>query len=929
MVAHCSSLYFHRRACRDQSDGDRFMTARRLPRVLWVLILGGVLPGWAGSMVPGRAVEARQAPVPAAPAADHIQSLAPGTRYDPRIPTLKAVTGHDFGEEITPPPEIVAYLRALHAAAPDRTALVEYARSWEGRPLHALVIGSPERMAKLDAIKADLRRLADPRGLSAAEAERLVSELPAVTALLHGVHGNEISSAGAAMAEAYHLLAAQGDPVVDLVLRESIVIIDPAQNPDGRARFVFQTRLGRAATPDPEPLAAEHDEPWPGGRSNHYLFDLNRDWFAQTQPETRGKVALLLEWMPHVVVDLHEMGGESTYYFPPSAPPGNPWMTDTQKGWLETFGRANAARFDARGFPYFIREVYDSFYPGYGVSWPMAQGAIGMTFEKASARGLVYRRADGTLLTYLDGIREHFTAAISTAETAARHRAKLLADFLEFRRSAVRMGEQGAVREYVLAREPEPARADRLARLLAMNGIEVRRATAPFKAAGRSFPAGTYLVPLAQPAARLARNLLDAHTGMDEGFLKIQDERRKRRLPDQIYDVTAWSLPLLWDVDVTTLEQPSGAPSERVAAAEAAAAEGPALPPAKVAYLLPWGVSTAAVVAEALQQGTKVRVAGAAFTLAGRQYPVGTAIVRTSDNGAEVGGRLGPIVARHGAVATAADSGFVEEGISLGSGQVRALKAPRVLLAWDGPASSLSAGWARYVLERRYGQPVTAVRVGSLGRVDLARWDVVVLPSGSYTPQIGADFLRRLKDWVSAGGTIITLGEASRWAAREQVGLLQTHTELRGGRPDTGEPPKPKTEAPKQPINLDEAITPPAEPPELVPGAILRVKLDLEHWLASGSDGEIGVMVESQRVFAPITLDKGRNVGVYQTGDRLVASGVVWPESRTQLPSKAYLIHQPMGQGHVIAFAEDPNPRAFAEASQLLFITAVLMGPAF
>ena len=191
--------------------------------------------------------------------------LAPGTRYDPRIPTLQSVVGHDVGAEISTPDQIVAYLRALAAAAPERTRLIEYARTWEGRPLHTMVIAAPERIARLDAVKADLRRLADPRGLGAGDADRLVRELPVVTWLIHAVHGNEISSSDAALAEAYHLLAAQGDAAVDTILRESIVLIDPLENPDGRARFLAQNLLGRAATPDAEPVSAEHDEPWPGG----------------------------------------------------------------------------------------------------------------------------------------------------------------------------------------------------------------------------------------------------------------------------------------------------------------------------------------------------------------------------------------------------------------------------------------------------------------------------------------------------------------------------------------------------------------------------------------------------------------------------------------------------------------------------------------
>jgi len=866
-----------------------------------------------------------QLATPATAAQSDVPALVPGTTYDPAIPTVKQVIGHDLGDEVSTPEDLVTYLRALAAATPTRAKMFEFGKTFEGRTLAALVIASPERIAALDRIKGDIRKLADPRGLAPAEAERLIKELPVVVALVHGVHGNEISSGGAAMGEAYHLLAAKNDPVVDLARREAIVIIDPAQNPDGRGRFVSSFRIGRGATPDADPLGAEHDEPWPGGRGNHYYFDLNRDWFALTQPETQGRTAFLLEWMPQVVADLHEMGGDSTYYFPPSAPPGNPHATDSQKKMLEEIGRGIAARFDARGFKYFNREVYDSFFPGYGVSWPIAQGAIGMTFEQASARGLAFARRDGTTLTYYDGILHHFTAAMSTVETASRHRERMLREFLEFRRSAVRDGESGTTREYVLTSSRDPGQAERLARLLLRNGIEVRKTTAPITVGGRTVASGAFAVSLAQPAGRLVRNLLDAHTAMDPAFVAVQEERRKRRQPDQIYDVTAWSLPLLWDVDVVSVP---ASVTVRADAFTGAAAEGGTIPAARLGYLVPWNASGATAVTRALAAGVRLSFSPATFTLAGRTYTKGTAIARVHENTPDALQRLWQAARAAGAEVVAIDSAFNDSGSSLGSGQVFALKAPRVLLAWDAPTQGLSAGWARYVLERRFGQAVTAMRVASLPRAELSTYDVIVLPSGVYSPAIGADLLRRLRDWVSAGGTLVTLADASRWAARESVGLLDARTEMSDGAPesDAAAPARPRGDAAKAPFDYDRAITPAQERPDLVPGAILRVRLDGDHWLASGHDDEIGVMVESQRIFSPITLDKGVNVGVYAKGDQLVMSGIAWEESRRQIAQKAYLIEQPSGRGRVIAFAEDPNARAYAEASELLFLNAVVLG---
>jgi zinc carboxypeptidase len=860
------------------------------------------------------------------------QGLAPNTTYDPAVPTLKAVIGHEPGAAITTPDEIGRYLDALAKAAPDRTRLVQYATSWEGRPLHYLIVGSRERIARLDDVRRGMQALAS----GAADADRLIADLPVIVWLLHGVHGNEISSSDAALAEAYHLLAARGSVEADLTLREALVIIDPMQNPDGRQRFVTQNLLGRSIEPDPNPQSAEHDEPWPGGRVNHYLFDMNRDYFALSQRETEGRARVMLDWFPQVVVDLHEMGGNSTYYFAPPADPINPLLTESQRKSLELFGRANASEFDKRGFAYFVREVYDAFYPGYGDSWPAFHGAIAMTYEQASARGLAFRREDGGVLTYKQGVTHHFTAATTTAATAARNRERLLREFLEFRRSAIALGQKGP-REYLIPPGKDPSRADRLARLLTAQGIQVKRAEEAFQAGSQQMPRGTYVVPLAQPAGRLARNLLDPDVKMDDSFVKEQDRRRKARLPDQIYDITAWSLPLMFDVDVVASDRAANVRMQDVRPAEGSAASA-AVSADTLGFLIPWGSGAAATVTEALRQGIKVQTADDTFTHSGRKFAIGTAFVRLADNADDALSRLQQIGQRHGAELIAIASTWTEEGISLGSGRTARLKAPRVLLAWDSPASTLSAGWARFVLEQRFGQRVTAMRVSTLQNYDMKDYDVLVLPSGNYN--FSEDALRRLKDWIRNGGTLVTLAEASRWAARDRVGLLSTDTLLRDGSPEKDAPEgpaaggggaaKPDTSKPdtSKPYSFEKAIQPDREQPENLAGAVLRVTLYPYHWLTAGLDGDIQAVVEGSRVFAPLKLDAGVNVGVYATADRVVAAGLVWKEAQPLLSERSYLMHQPMGRGHIIAFAEDPNYRAFAEATELLFINAVLLGPA-
>jgi hypothetical protein len=436
---------------------------------------------------------------------------------------------------------------------------------------------------------------------------------------------------------------------------------------------------------------------------------------------------------------------------------------------------------------------------------------------------------------------------------------------------------------------------------------------------------------------------------MDEAFLKEQDRRRKVRLGDQIYDVTAWSLPLMYDVDVTASDRVTSVRMRDVRPDEPAAPVAAAAPPpGTIGYLMPWGSGAAAAAAQALRDGIRMITADEAFTHGGRQYAIGTAFIRFAGNAEGTPARMQQIAQVHGAEVVPISETWTEQGISLGSGQTSALRQPRVLLAWDSPVSSLSAGWARYTLERRFGVRVTAMRSSTLQNYDMKDYDVLVLPSGNYN--FNEEGLRRLKDWIRNGGTLITLAEATRWASRDRVGLLSTDPLYRDGTPQKDAP---EGEAPRagsgsgtgtgtgtgtggagqkpdltKPFDYDKAIQPEREQPENLPGAMLRVTLYPYHWLTAGIDGDLQVIAEGTRVFAPLKLDAGTNVGVYAPVEKLVASGHVWKEALPLLASRSYLMHQPSGRGHVIGFAEDPNYRAYAEATQLLFINAVLLGGA-
>jgi hypothetical protein len=417
--------------------------------------------------------------------------------------------------------------------------------------------------------------------------------------------------------------------------------------------------------------------------------------------------------------------------------------------------------------------------------------------------------------------------------------------------------------------------------------------------------------------------LLEKDVPMDAGFLQRQEELRANRQSSEIYDVTAWSESLLWDVEVLEASRATGALGAPVAAE--AERSSLSLPPARVGYLLPWSTNAAAAVTQALREGIRVHSAGGKFVLNGRQYELGTAIVRVADNPPDLAETLGRIAGAAGAEVVAMDDSYVREGTSLGSESGRTLREPRVMLLYDEPGSSQSVGWARYVLEQRYGQRTSVVRAGSLGRVVLSDYDVIIFPSGSYGGVVNGGMRDRLMQWMREGGTMITLGRSTNWAAQEGVGLLAATIERKDGRPEGTDPPKAGT--PEQPIDYLEAIEPTDEGPEGLSGAILGAILDTKHWLAAGTDGEIGVFSQSSLILSPITLDQGSNVARYAPVEDLVLSGVVWEDARPQLANKPYLIHQPVGRGQIVAFVEDPNYRAYTESTMLLFMNAVLLGP--
>ncbi|MEJ2504357.1 MAG: M14 family zinc carboxypeptidase, partial [Gemmatimonadota bacterium] len=605
--------------------------------------------------------------------------------------------------------------------------------------------------ARIDEIRAGSRRLADPRGASEDELASLAASQPTVVWLGYTVHGDEASGVEAALATLYQLAAGQ-DPGTLEILDGVVTLIDPVQNPDGHDRHVFQVAWDQGRFgPDPYPRAVVHGHDWHGARTNHYLFDLNRDWIVHAHPETRGRMAYFREWFPHVAADLHEMGSSSTYFFAPPMQPVNANVHPlVREGW-QLFARGNAAAFAEHGWGFFTREGYDEFFPGYGPSWPLYTGAVGMTYEQGSSEGGAVERDDGTVLTLREAALHHYAASRATLRTAATNRESRLRDYLTFRRDAVRENEDAALRSIVLQRDAR-GRADSLVTVLLRHGIEVGRLTEP-ATVGRAtaygegegarveVETGAYVIDLAQPQGTLARTLLEPDPAFDPAFIDEEIRRREAGQRDRFYDMTGWALPFLYRVRAWHTPERVG-PVTPVAAAPGPA--GVPLPErAGYAYVFePGGEASLRLLGGLLAREIRVRHAPGSFRIAGDTFPDGAFVALTHRNRGDDDGEafhetVRTLAAESGARVVAVQSALVDEGTDLGSNSVEAIPEPRVALLAGDAISSYSFGAAWYTFDQLLHFPVTRVEVEDLTR-SLPDFNVVVMPSAYGVGGVGA-----------------------------------------------------------------------------------------------------------------------------------------------------------------------------------------------
>jgi hypothetical protein len=874
-------------------------------------------------------------------AANDEYDLWPNTQYNTDIPTHTQVLGYKVGERITSYADMLRFFEALEAAAPKRLKLFEYGKTWEGRKLIYVAIGAPEVISDLDSFANNMQKLSDPRLTNKQQAKQLQATLPSSVWLQYGVHGNEISSTDAAMMTAYHLLAAPDEATNKKILNNTIVFIDPLQNPDGRTRFTqrYYATIGLQHSSDR--ISAEQNEPWPKGRTNHYLFDMNRDWLAITQPETAGKVKILNHYRPLVVVDLHEMGGDASYFFAPSAQPFNPYMTQNQIDNIGLIGRNHGKHFDRFGFDYFTREVYDAFYPGYGDSWPTFYGASASTYEVGSARGQAFQKNNGELLTYKDTVHKHFVASISTAEGVANNHVKLLKDFYQYQVDAIASGKADKKeRVYLLPTQQDRAGAHKLATLMARHGVEVNQSTASFEACGKDYSTGTYWIDTAQPRGKFVKTTFTKQVDMPKEFINEQERRRTRLLNDEIYDVTAWSLPLMFNIETDACNQAIKADGVRIN--ESHTLQGNVLnPQASVAFLVNWGdMAAVRFLTAALQQGLVVKSADKAFVLEDkRTFLAGSLIVERRTNKADYADLVLKLAEQSGALVVGVDSSWVTDGPNFGSRNTVTMNAPNIAMAWDEPVYSQSAGNTRFVIERQLNYPVTAIRTNMLSKADLANYQVLILPSGDYQKSFDKAAIKNLKSWVQNGGVLVTFGKATQFVASSKVALLDVKREfayiekpIKTEQIEKEASGKDKSQVKGQLFTSKQDLLDASEvqkkSPDNVAGILANVEVDQEHWLTAGVNQNVVALVSGSDIYAPITLNSGKNLAWFRGPEKVLASGYLWQENKKQLAYKPFLIHQPLGKGMLVSFTQEPTTRAYLDGLNVLLTNSIFRAAA-
>jgi hypothetical protein len=818
-----------------------------------------------------------------------------GQSFNPAIPTPEQFLGYQIGTHMTRHDRIIAYFRELDRLS-DRASYREIGETYEHRAMPVLTVTSPQNQARLEEIRQLHLQSIQP-GSTASTAD-----LPVIAHLGYGVHGNESSSTEAAILTAYWLVASQG-PEIERYLNEGIFHIEPSVNPDGRDRHASWVNVNSGSPFVADPLDREHNEVWPGGRTNHYWYDLNRDWLPLANPESKARIDWHQSWRANVVTDYHEMGANATYYFEPSKPYSswNPLIPERLYTEItEEFASYYSAALNQIGSLYFTKENFDNTYPGYGSTYPKFLGGFAITFEQASARGLLQESDRHGVLTFPFAIRNHVRTSLATIRGAVERRAELQKYQREFFESALSEADKYAVKGYVFGDAHDASKNREFLDLLLRHRIDVYQLPSEVKGNGYTFePGSAWVVPTRQPNYRLARSIFErTNTYADSSF----------------YDASTWTVSLAYGIpDAELRSRPSL--GERVTETPQPRGLG-SVPQSSYAYLLDWSDYYAPrALNYLLARGVYAEVGFSPFTArtneGERAYPRGTISIPVQPQTRIDATRLHQLVLeaerRAGVRFQSVDGGYSLQGVDLGSNNFHALAEPRVAMIIGEGVAAGEAGQLWHLLDTKVDLPITKVDRRDFPRVDLANYDVLVLPSGDYS-FISGSGLDDLKRWVRGGGTVVALRTAAAWAASNG---LTPHIPA----------PKPDSAKADSVTRRDFADAEAIAGAQQIGGSIWQADLDITHPLGFGyQNRRLAVWRDHSLFFEPSSSPYGTVARL--TNDPHL-SGYISAPNEKKLHGSPSLLADQLGRGSVVLMLDNPAFRGYWYGTNRLFLNAL------
>ena len=835
--------------------------------------------------------------------------FTPGIRYGRSISSPKDYLGYELGTEYTIYADVLSYLRTLDEQS-DRVSIHPYGKTHEGRALEYLVITSEKNQKRLDDIQKNNQRLADPRNINPAVAKKIIRENPGIYWLSYNVHGNEASSTEAVMQVAYRLAAGQ-DKETKAILDNSVVILVPCINPDGRDRYVYWYKSAQSHVTNADQFDYEHDEPWPGGRTNHYWFDLNRDWVWLVHPESQGRIAAYQEWLPQIHVDYHEMGFNRNYFTMPGTTPRNLMLPEPYEALSDTFGLANIAAFDKHKVMYYTREGFDFFYPGYGSSYPSVMGSIGMLVEQGghSRGGRAVETDDEYILTLRQRVFDHYETSFATLSAAVRNRQTLNQYFHDTFQQKTNTGKSAV---YILPDDPSNHLYD-VVNMLRAHGVEVRKAKANFtvnkahayesgKASRQVFNKGDFLIYTDQPRHLFINTVMQREMVIEDSIM---------------YDMASWAAPLAYNLDAYWSETKPRVKTDLV---NENLTYSSSINQARdaYAYVIDWDQRHAPkALAHLWAKGYKVRSARKTFNNGSRTYSQGTLVIlmgRNTKKAESVQSDMAQIAKDAGVNIEAFITGRMKEGIDFGSGNMVPLKNPKVGLMVDSPFNSYTAGQLWYLLDKETELGISKLRMNRLKSLDLNQYDVLLFPGARGS--LDSSIVKKLKGWVSKGGTLVaTEGSATFFTEKSGINKVKIV-----------QPPKPE----KAGI-LPSAYTRYEDRSDSlglkrIPGTAFYGMIDNSNPLAFGLPDRLYTLKQSVSALMP---DPSlQTVGYYhKDATQLKVAGYASIENRKLLAGKTFAAVQPMGRGKIVYLVDNTQYRMFWVGPSRMVQNAVMLVP--